>query len=38
LKSQAGYQNLLDFYELEEVIGKGHFGVVRTARSKESGE
>jgi serine/threonine protein kinase len=37
LKSINGYSNLLDFYDLQETLGQGEFGLVKLATHKVDG-
>lgn len=38
LKKVIGYSNLFDFYEIKETLGKGKFGLVKSALHKKSGK
>jgi serine/threonine protein kinase len=38
IKKAIGYSNLFDFYELQENLGKGKFGLVRAATHKKTGK
>jgi len=38
IKSAIGYQNLFDYYEINETLGQGKFGVVKAATHKKSGK
>lgn len=38
LKKVIGYSNLFDFYEIKETLGKGKFGLVKSAIHKKSGK
>lgn len=38
IKKVIGYTNLLDFYEIKKTIGKGKFGLVRSAIHKKTGK
>ena len=37
LKKAMGYSNIFDFYELQDNLGKGQFGLVKLARHKKTG-
>jgi hypothetical protein len=36
IKKVIGYQNLFDFYDMKEPLGKGKFGLVRSAIHKKT--
>ena len=38
IKKVIGYANLFDFYEVKETLGKGKFGLVKTAVHKKTGK
>ena len=38
IKKVIGYSNLFDFYDVKETLGKGKFGLVKTAIHKKSGK
>ena len=38
IKKVVGYSNLFDFYEIKETLGKGKFGLVKSAVHKKSGK
>jgi serine/threonine protein kinase len=38
IKKVIGYSNLFDFYEIKETLGKGKFGLVKTAYHKKTGK
>ena len=38
LKKVIGYCNLFDFYEVKETLGKGKFGLVKSAIHKKTGK
>jgi serine/threonine protein kinase len=38
LKQAIGYSNLLDFYDVQETIGKGKFGLVKSAYHRKTGK
>ena len=38
LKTSIGYSNLFDFYEIKETLGKGKFGLVKSAIHKKTGK
>ena len=37
LKNIVGYSNLFDFYNFEDTLGKGQFGLVKLAVHKKDG-
>ncbi len=37
-KNVIGYSNLFDFYNFEENLGKGQFGLVKLATHKKTGQ
>lgn len=38
IKKVIGYSNLFDFYDIKETLGKGKFGLVKSATHKKSGK
>ena len=38
IKKVIGYANLFDYYEVKETLGKGKFGLVKTAVHKKTGK
>lgn len=38
IKKVIGYSNLFDFYDIKETLGKGKFGLVKSAVHKKSGK
>jgi len=38
IKKVIGYSNLFDFYEIKETLGKGKFGLVKSAIHKKTGK
>ena len=38
IKEVIGYSNLFDFYDIKETLGKGKFGLVKSAVHKKSGK
>ena len=38
IKKAIGYSSLYDFYDLQETIGKGKFGLVKAALHKKTGK
>ena len=38
IKNVIGYSNLFDFYEIKETLGKGKFGLVKSAIHKKTGK
>jgi len=38
IKKVIGYSNLFEFYEIKETLGKGKFGLVKSAIHKKTGE
>jgi len=38
IKKVIGYSNVFDFYEIKETLGKGKFGLVKSAVHKKSGK
>lgn len=38
IKKVIGYSNLFDYYDVKETLGKGKFGLVKTAVHKKSGK
>ena len=38
LKKALGYSNVFDYYEINDSIGKGAFGLVKAARHKKTGK
>lgn len=38
IKKVIGYSNLFDYYDVKETLGKGKFGLVKTAIHKKSGK
>lgn len=38
IKKVIGYSSLQDYYEIKEAIGKGKFGLVKSAVHKKSGK
>jgi hypothetical protein len=36
LKNSSGFSNINDFYDLKEVLGEGHYGVVKVGFHKET--
>jgi len=38
IKKVIGYSNLFDYYEVKETLGKGKFGLVKTAVHKKTGK
>lgn len=38
IKKVIGYQSLTDFYQIKETLGKGKFGLVKTAIHKKTGK
>ena len=36
IKQVIGYSNVFDFYEIKETLGKGKFGLVKSAIHKKS--
>jgi len=38
IKKVIGYSNLYDFYEIKETLGKGKFGLVKSAIHKNTGK
>ena len=38
IKKVVGYSNLFDFYEIKETLGKGKFGLVKSATHKKTGK
>lgn len=38
IKKVIGYTNLFDYYEFKDTIGKGKFGLVKSALHKKSGK
>lgn len=34
----VGYSNLFDYYNVEETLGKGQFGLVKLATHKKNGQ
>ena len=38
IKKVIGYQNLFDFYDVKEPLGKGKFGLVKSAIHKKTGK
>jgi serine/threonine protein kinase len=38
IKKVIGYSNLFDFYEIKDTLGKGKFGLVKSAIHKKSGK
>ena len=38
IKQVIGYANMHDFYELENSLGKGKYGIVKKGRHKKSGK
>ena len=38
LKKVVGYSNLFDFYNFEDNLGKGQFGLVKLATHKKTGK
>lgn len=38
IKKVTGYSNLFDFYEIKETLGKGKFGLVKSAIHKKTGK
>ena len=38
IKRAIGYSNLFDFYEVKETLGKGKFGLVKSAVHKKTGK
>ena len=38
IKKVIGYSNLFDFYDVKETLGKGKFGLVKTAVHKKTGK
>ena len=38
IKKVIGYSNLFDYYEVKETLGKGKFGLVKSATHKKSGK
>lgn len=37
MKQAMGYNNIFDYYELGETLGKGQFGLVKLASHKRTG-
>ena len=38
IKKVIGYSSLFDFYDIKETLGKGKFGLVKTAVHKKTGK
>ena len=38
IKKVVGYSNLFDFYDIKETLGKGKFGLVKSAIHKKTGK
>lgn len=38
IKKVIGYQNLFDYYDVKEPLGKGKFGLVKSAIHKKTGK
>ena len=38
IKKVIGYSNMFDYYEIKETLGKGKFGLVKSAIHKKSGK
>jgi len=38
IKKAIGYANLFDFYDIQETLGQGKYGVVKKAVHKKSGK
>ena len=38
IKKVIGYANLFDYYDVKETLGKGKFGLVKTAIHKKTGK
>jgi PH domain/Protein kinase domain len=38
IKKVIGYSNLFDFYDIKETLGKGKFGLVKSAVHKKTGK
>ena len=38
IKKVIGYTNLFDYYEFKKTIGKGKFGLVKSAIHKKTGK
>jgi serine/threonine protein kinase len=38
IKQAIGYSNLFDYYEIKESLGKGKFGLVKSAIHKKTGK
>jgi len=38
LKKVIGYSSLFEFYEVKETLGKGKFGLVKSAVHKKTGK
>jgi serine/threonine protein kinase len=38
IKKVIGYSNLFDFYDIKDTLGKGKFGLVKSAVHKKSGK
>ena len=34
----VGYSNLFDYYNIEETLGKGQFGLVKLATHRKTGQ
>jgi serine/threonine protein kinase len=37
IKKVIGYTNLYDYYDIKETLGKGKFGLVKSAIHKKTG-
>ena len=38
IKKVIGYASLFDYYEMQETLGKGKFGLVKSAMHKKTGK
>lgn len=38
IKKVIGYSNLFDYYDIKETLGKGKFGLVKSAIHKKTGK
>ena len=38
IKNVIGYSNMFDYYEIKETLGKGKFGLVKSAIHKKTGK
>jgi len=38
IKKVIGYSNMFDYYEIKETLGKGKFGLVKSAIHRKTGK